>query len=101
MNDLPLNDTAQPWRREIAGSSRSLLGMFAKWWRPGEVKTHLAATIGALAAAQFHELAVHTLLLRLQAEGDGRWLCVSPAESVQHFARLVSGWGVCPKAREA
>lgn len=98
MSTPPQRFAGEGGRQPNSGAGKTLLGMFAKWWRPGDVKTRLATKIGAQAAARFHELAVRTLLQRMQNAGDDRWLCVSPAESIPRFAALAAGWEVRPQA---
>jgi glycosyltransferase A (GT-A) superfamily protein (DUF2064 family) len=42
-----------------------LLAVLAKFWTPGQVKTRLAAAIGAAAAADMHRQFVATTLNRM------------------------------------
>ena len=75
------------------------LGMFAKFWAPGEVKTRLAAAIGAEAAARLHAVFVRTLLARFQAVADRRVLAFSPSERRADFeAVLPAAWRLEPQS---
>ena len=71
----------------------TLLGMFAKYWEPGEVKTRLAASIGPLRAAGVQRLFVETLARRFGAVADQRLLVHTPAGKRDEFRRaLGSQW---------
>ena len=75
------------------------LGIFAKHWQPGAVKTRLAASIGNDAAAALHRQFVQTLLLRFAGIADRHILCFTPAESVKSFRQLDLGcWTLEPQA---
>jgi glycosyltransferase A (GT-A) superfamily protein (DUF2064 family) len=65
------------------------LGMMAKFWTPGRVKTRLAADIGYCAAAQIHELFVRQLARRLAAVADRRYVVVAPDWSVDDFRAVI------------
>ena len=65
------------------------LGVFAKYWRPGEVKSRLAADIGPDAAATLYRSFVTTLLDRLSGAGDRRVLAYSPADQLAEFQNLL------------
>jgi uncharacterized protein len=67
------------------------LGIFAKHWQPGAVKTRLAASIGNEAAAALHRHFVQTLLNRFQNTVDRHVLCFSPAGSADSFRQLSLG----------
>ena len=76
------------------------LGVFAKYWQPGAVKTRLAADIGPDAAAAVHRESVAVLLHRLSGvHCNRRVLAYSPAERVEDFSRLAgSDWTVQPQS---
>lgn len=76
----------------------SLLGMFAKHWQPGCVKTRLAATIGESHAATLHALCVSALTERLATSADRRVIAFTPAPA-EHAFRCVSrgAWEVLPQ----
>ena len=42
-----------------------LLGMFAKYWEPGQVKTRLATTLGEQPSDRVYQVFVETLIQRL------------------------------------
>ncbi len=62
--------------------------MFAKYWSAGKVKTRLARSIGADAAAEFHRLSVATLVTRFRHLADQRLIGFWPGEQQAAFARL-------------
>lgn len=71
------------------------LGVFAKYWAPGEVKTRLAAAIGEIPAARLHRVFLETLLRRFAGVGDRRVLAYSPAARAAEFAALnAPGWSL-------
>jgi rSAM/selenodomain-associated transferase 1 len=74
-------------------------GIFAKYWAPGEVKTRLAASIGAEAAARLHGAFVRTLLTRFAETGDSRALAFAPPEKRAEFETVAAGaWRLEPQA---
>jgi rSAM/selenodomain-associated transferase 1 len=74
----------------------ALLGMFAKHWTPGRVKTRLAAKLGKVRAAKVQRLFVHTLLNRFRAVADERILEFDPPHEVQDFQRAASSLTTLP-----
>jgi rSAM/selenodomain-associated transferase 1 len=75
------------------------LGLFAKYWQPGQVKTRLADEIGAERAAEAYSHFVMTLLERLSGCGEQRFLVYSPRERSPEFtAILPAGWQSQPQA---
>ena len=80
--------------------SSECLGLFAKCWKPGEVKTRLAETIGAEQAAAVYFQFVSTLLERLGDCGNQRWLSYTPSEcALQVQAMISDGWKTEPQPR--
>ena len=77
----------------------NVLGMFAKHWMPGQVKSRLAATIGEHLAAQLYFAFLRTLIGRLDHAGDRRIVVFAPAEAATAFAKH-SGkrWQLQPQA---
>ncbi len=66
------------------------LGIFAKFWEPGRVKTRLAASCGDVRASEIYRLFVETLLTRLATvEADGV-LSYTPPEKREEFAAIAS-----------
>lgn len=75
-----------------------LLGVFAKHWTPGQVKTRLAGTVGHDAAARLSAAFLRTTLLRFQHSGDRRALVFSPRDRPAEFEPLCSGkWELVPQ----
>ena len=75
------------------------LGLFAKFWQPGSVKTRLAKSIGDQAACQIYRCFVDHLLNRHQATGDSRCVVFSPPEKRSEFREAVSDhWDVSPQS---
>jgi rSAM/selenodomain-associated transferase 1 len=69
------------------------MGMFAKYWEPGRVKTRLAAAIGDPAASRLYRRFVLTLLQRFAGVGQRRVLAYTPAERRTEFESLApDGW---------
>jgi len=76
-----------------------LLGIFAKYWQPGAVKTRLAVAIGDEAACTLYRRFILVLLRRLHAVADRRTVYCTPAERVAAFAALAGeAWQVAPQA---
>src|SRR5262245_46316137 len=74
------------------------LGVLARHWTPGEVKTRLAATIGPSAAARFHLAFLTPVLRRLDAVGDVRRLNYTPLERAPDFESLAGKrWQCSPQ----
>jgi rSAM/selenodomain-associated transferase 1 len=63
-------------------------GAFAKYWKPGTVKTRLGAGVGNDAAAAFHRICVELLAERFATLGNRRVLCGAPADRVADFQTL-------------
>ena len=75
------------------------LGIFAKHWQPGAVKTRLAASIGNDAAAALHRHFVQTLLRRFSQAADRQVLCFAPADAERSFRELDLGsWKLQPQS---
>lgn len=64
------------------------LGLFAKFWRPGDVKTRLANHVGAQRASRIYHEFVCTLTTRLRDCGDRRVLAYTPENSRDQFSVL-------------
>lgn len=79
--------------------SDECLGLFAKYWQPGQVKTRLATVIGAERAAAAYFQFVSTLLERLDGCCEQKWLAFTPTERASQFdAILPDGWQSEPQA---
>jgi len=78
---------------------QGVLGMFAKYWQPGRVKTRLAAGIGPEAAAELYREFVQVLVRRLSGIGQRRVLCIWPPDSQPAFDELTQDrWTVEPQS---
>lgn len=75
------------------------LGMFAKYWEPGRVKTRLAAEIGDDAAAAIYAAFVRSLLVRFSDVAQRQLLCFTPDDRRGAFESIAgSTWQVVPQA---
>ena len=74
------------------------LGVFAKYWQPGAVKTRLAAHWGDVAASRLSRGFLVAVLNRLATRADRRLLVFTPAERRAEFAELAAGrWELAPQ----
>lgn len=64
------------------------LGILAKYWEPGGVKTRLAESIGAGPSSMLYRGFVETLLRRFEGVADQRTLCYWPPHRREAFARM-------------
>jgi|SRR5688572_27312313 len=75
------------------------LGIFAKYWQAGMVKTRLAAAVEAGPAAILHGVFLRTLVQRFASYPASRVLCYWPPESEPDFTRLAAGdWQLEPQS---
>ncbi len=74
----------------------SHLGLFAKFWQPGQVKTRLASRLGKHKASQLYYAFLSHLLVRLGDCGDVRTIAYAPPDQKHEFARLTQDglWGL-------
>jgi rSAM/selenodomain-associated transferase 1 len=78
----------------------TLLGVFAKHWTPGTVKTRLAASIGAEAASELHRAFVERIVERFLRAGEVCVLSFWPPEKRAEFAFAErAGWLLWPQSR--
>ncbi len=70
------------------------IGLFAKYWQPGKVKTRLAASIGASVAADFYQQMLRVTLDRLSDVGDVRQIVFTPTKNQEDFASLNPKWQI-------
>lgn len=74
------------------------LGLFAKYWEPGQVKTRLAASIGDLAASHLHRAFLASSLATFQSFPAERILSYWPPERQSEFAELAGpSWTLWPQ----
>ena len=72
--------------------------MFAKYWAPGHVKTRLAASIGAPAAAEIYYAFVQTLVTRFASTATRRLLVFAPDDQQPAFSELANpDWEIAPQ----
>ncbi len=77
----------------------NLLGMLAKFWSPGAVKTRLARSIGAVDASRLYYQFLDHLLHRLADRGDRRILAFTPAAQRPRFAQVApAAWELACQA---
>ncbi len=75
------------------------LGLFAKYWQPGKVKTRLASSLGPERAASIYREFVLSMLTRLSPIADERVLAFSPADRAGDFAEILpKGWRLEPQS---
>jgi uncharacterized protein len=78
--------------------AKTLLGVFAKHWEPGKVKSRLAPSIGESHAATLHALFVATLIERFSQVGQRRMVAFWPPEAQGCFAGVVQDrWELVPQ----
>ncbi len=74
------------------------LGLFAKHWTPGAVKTRLSS-IGMDRACNIYHLMLTHLIRQLKGEADLRSVVYTPAEQQAAFEDLVQGhWELTPQS---
>lgn len=71
------------------------LGVMAKYWQPGSVKTRLGAAIGMHRAADLHRLFCHHLSVTLAQSATRRSFVIAPASRQPEFqAMLPNSWQI-------
>ncbi|MEM9186112.1 MAG: TIGR04282 family arsenosugar biosynthesis glycosyltransferase [Planctomycetota bacterium] len=68
------------------------IGVFAKHWTPGRVKTRLAKGIGEAAAAGVARAFLETLVVRLHSLADEAVIGFAPAGAAEAFRVLAPDW---------
>lgn len=72
-----------------------ILGVFLKYWQPGDVKTRLARRLGPARACDVYLAMVRHLLARFQQSADSRCLVTTPAGYESEVAAEAGeGWRV-------
>ena len=78
------------------------LGLFAKFWEPGKVKTRLANSVGNQNASSVYFAMVMNLLHKLDLCGDQRTIAFAPIEKENEFSSLVEqrglNWNIEPQS---
>ncbi len=80
-----------------------ILGLFAKYWQPGHVKTRLAADIGEVAASRLSREFLVTLVRRFSAAAERPCLVFHPDSRRAAFAELAAAsslhpWSLVPQS---
>jgi len=73
------------------------LGVFAKYWEPGRVKTRLARSVGDVKAAQIYKAFVAATIARLSEIATARVLAYAPADDKTRAAFStpeIRGWSL-------
>lgn len=79
---------------EIHQKHPLILGVMAKYWAPGQVKTRLGAHIGFAAAAHLHRVFCLHLAHQLTDTAKHRNFCVAPSDQVDNLAKEIPPkWG--------
>jgi rSAM/selenodomain-associated transferase 1 len=86
-----MNHGAKSEIRNKKSEMATILGLFAKQPRPGEVKTRLAADTSAAFAAEIAEAFLGDLVERLAMLGVRRVLAFDPPEAAAYFTALAQG----------
>lgn len=73
-----------------ADCQKLLLGVFAKYWEPGKVKSRLAQGIGEQAAADVYQYGLRYLVESLARFPAEKTLCVTPANRMADFQALLT-----------
>jgi hypothetical protein len=74
------------------------LGIFAKYWEPGQVKTRLAADLGDVVAANIYRAFVDTLLRRFVHVADRQLMAYWPPSKLEAFQPIAADWRLQPQA---
>ncbi len=77
----------------------TVLGIFAKYWEAGKVKTRLAAGVGDKTAARVYQSFVKHLTHVLSEAGDRRELHFAPIEALHEFrSEIAPAWKLVPQS---
>lgn len=80
-------------------AAKTLLGVFAKFWEAGKVKTRLASETSEQFAADLYQAFILTTLQRVSGIADSQVLCVTPLERLGEFALLAPpNWTISSQA---
>lgn len=81
----------------MSRSRREVLGLFAKWPRPGQVKTRLAAATSAEFAAEVAEAFLRDSLERWGSVRCAHLLAFDPPEGRDYFSTASPRWEIEPQ----
>lgn len=83
----------------MSKKAQNHLGLFAKFWQTGSVKTRLAVSIGDQKACDLYFAFLSHLIRKLQAVGTDRQLVYSPPERETGFQEIIpDSWGLYPQS---
>jgi rSAM/selenodomain-associated transferase 1 len=77
---------------------RRILGVFAKWPKPGSVKTRLAAETSADYAAMVARACWLDTMALAKSLSAAHWLAYAPADAGPAFAEEAVGWSLVPQS---
>ena len=79
----------------VAEHSLTQIGVFAKYWEPGTVKTRLAQSIGNDPAADLYKQFIRCTLDRISGIAARKTLVVTPQERAKNFLELaLDDWAI-------
>ncbi len=80
-------------------TSTTLLGVFAKYWEAGKVKTRLAEGTSDQFAAELYQAFILTTLERVAGLATSQMLCITPADKLDEFALITPpNWTIATQA---
>lgn len=83
----------------MSKKAQNHLGLFAKFWQPGLVKTRLAASIGEEKACDLYFAFLNHSIKKLSTVGTDRRLVYSPPEQETSFRGIIpDSWGLYPQS---
>lgn len=99
-NTSNYNRPAVEWPNfEFWSTTLNHLGLFAKFWQPGTVKTRLAVSIGDLAASKVYRAFVFHSLNRHRDSANTRTVVFTPIEKKSDFRKTIpASWGLVPQS---
>jgi len=85
-------------RRESTPIDKMLtIGLMAKYWETGKVKTRLGASIGMTRSARIHRLFVEYLCAGLNIPGANHTLCLSPIQRRRDLLSMLNSLPTGPE----
>lgn len=93
---MTLSNSSTDDRRD---STEVVLGLMAKFWTVGDVKTRLGQSVGMHRAARLHKLFVQVVTDNLSGVGQQRIAVVTPKQKANRFAAQISPhWSIAHQA---
>lgn len=82
----------------MSGSPATLVGVFAKFWQPGHVKTRLAAEVGGAAAAELSRALLQATVAQLESLAEQQVVCFAPRDRQMEFREAIPpAWELWPQ----